>query len=228
MTVPIFYGVLITICLSGKAAILVKKFLENQKDKMQVLLIEKLAQNDVVHPLKVNNIDLCAIAVDYKAKKGKPGRLSIDDYEKAKIKDILEKLNIPLPKKMTGHLMAEAIYNYISDNCPDQCIDPHITKPFNAYPLLQNSNNCGMNNQRWNHYLCGNSGSITLLLVMFFLVILNYMLNWLILDELALNKEAAALLIGIFYEFISCNCIPLIFYLTNDKLYKNVKNEIFC
>ena len=30
----------------------------------------------------------------------------------------------------------------------------------------------------------------------------------------------------IFDQFIYCNGIPLIFYLTNDKLYKHVENEI--
>ena len=100
------------------------------------------------------------------------------------------------------------------------------TPPIIDSPLHPN-NNCGMNNQRWNHYLCGNSGTITLLLGLFLVIVCNYTLNWWIFDQLSLNKEVKAQLIGIFNQFIACNGFPLIFYLTNDKLYQHVKNEIF-
>ena len=87
--------------------------------------MEQLAQDDDgsndTHPLEENNIDLCGIAVDYMAKKGKPGKLYIDNYEKDEIKVVMEKLDIPLPKKMTGRLMARAIFNYVATECPDQC-----------------------------------------------------------------------------------------------------------
>ena len=94
-------------------------------------------------------------------------------------------------------------------------------------PPLHPNNNCGTNNQRWNHYLCGNSGTITLLLALFLIILSHYILNWWILDELTLSNEESAQLLGMFYQFIICNGIPLIVYLTNEKLYKYVKNEIF-
>ena len=94
-------------------------------------------------------------------------------------------------------------------------------------PPLNPNNNCGMNTQRWNHYLCGNSGTITLLLALFLIILSHYILNWWILDELTLSNEESAQLLGMFYQFIICNGIPLIVYLTNEKLYKYVKNEIF-
>ena len=140
----IFYVVLIIICVSGKVAILLKKFNENRKDNIQVLPIDP--------------------------------------------------------------------HNHVSPTPP--IVDP---------PLNPN-NNCGMNNQRWNHYLCGNSGTITLLLALFLIILSHYILNWWILDQLTLNNEESAQLIGIFYQFIFCNGIPLIVYLTNEKLYKHVKN----
>ena len=105
-------------------------------------------------------------------------------------------------------------------------IDPH-NHASPTPPIVNPNNNCGMNNQRWNHYLCGNSGTITLLLAMFLLIIFNYTLSWWILDQLSLNKEASTQLKGIFSQFSVCNVFPLILYLTNDKLYQHVKNEIF-
>ena len=87
---------------------------------MQHLEQDDDGSNDT-HPLEENGIDLCSIALDYQAKKGKPGDLYIDDYDKDDIKAVLEKLDIPLPKKMTGRFMARAIFNYVSTNCPDQC-----------------------------------------------------------------------------------------------------------
>ena len=87
-------------------------------------------------------------------------------------------------------------------------------------PSLNPNNNGGMNNQRWNHYLCGNSGTITLLLALFLILIVSVFLI-----QRLLNEESAHL-IGIFYQLILCNFIPLMVYLTNEKLYKHVKNEI--
>ena len=77
-----------------------------------------------------------------------------------------------------------------------------------------------LNNQRWNYYLCGNSATITLLLALFLILIVSFKLI-----KRFFNEESAHL-IGIFYQFILCNGIPLIVYLTNDKLYKHVKNEV--
>ena len=109
-------------------------------------------------------------------------------------------------------------------------IDPHnhgSPTPTIVDPPLCPNNNFGMNTQRWNHYLCGYSGTLSLLFALFLFIASNYILNWWILPQLTLNKEASAQLIGIFNQFAACNCIPLIFYLTNDKLYQHVKNEIF-
>ena len=103
----------------------------------------------------------------------------------------------------------------------------HVTHiPAVEQPTLHPNNNFRMNNKRWNHYLCGYSGTLSLLFALFLLVVSNYTLNWWILHQLTLNKEESAQLHGIFNQFIYCNGIPLIIFLTNDKLYKHVKNEI--
>ena len=145
----IIYVVLITICLSGKAAILCKKFIENRKDNMQVL------------PILVPHNHVSSIS-----------------------------------------------------HAPPIII-----------PTLHHNNNCGVNNQHWNHYLCGNSGTIILLFAMFLIIVCNYMMNWWIFDQSNLNKDTSAQMIRIFNQFIMCNVFPLMFYLTNDKLYQHVKNE---
>ena len=93
-------------------------------------------------------------------------------------------------------------------------------KPTTA-PIFDSSRN----NQRWNYYLCGNSATITLLLALFLILIVSVNLV-----KRFFNEESAHL-IGIFYyqfvsPFILCNGVPLIVYLSNDKLYKHVKNEI--
>ena len=93
-------------------------------------------------------------------------------------------------------------------------------------PTLHFNNNCGLNNQYWNHYLCGNSGTLLLFLLIFFLQVFSYMWHRWILDLLNLNKDTSAQMIGIFNQFVTCNVIPLMFYLTNNKLYQHVKNEI--
>ena len=82
-----------------------------------------------------------------------------------------------------------------------------------------------LNNQRWNYYLCGNSATISLLLALFLILIVSVNLV-----KRFFNEESAHM-IGIFYyqyitPFMLCNAVPLIVYLTNDKLYKHVKNEI--
>ena len=82
-----------------------------------------------------------------------------------------------------------------------------------------------LNNQRWNYYLCGNSATITLLLALFLILVVS--VNFV---KRFFNEESAHM-IGIFYyqyitPFMLCNAVPLIVYLTNDKLYKHVKNEI--
>ena len=94
-------------------------------------------------------------------------------------------------------------------------------------PTFHHNNNCRLNNQHWNHYLCGYSGSIMFLFAMFLLIVYNYMMNFWIFDQLNLNKDTSVQMIVIFNQFIICIVIPLIFYLTNDKLYQHVKNEFF-
>ena len=94
-------------------------------------------------------------------------------------------------------------------------------------PTSHHNINCGLNNQYWNLYLCGNSGTIMLLLVILSLNVCYYLLNWWILDVLNLSKDTSAQIYGIFTQFIICNVIPLMFYLTNNKLYQHVKNEFF-
>ena len=118
-------------------------------------------------------------------------------------------------KNQTFSFVSHPIIDHVSPTPP--IVDP---------PSLPN-NNCGFNNQRWNHYLCGNSGTIILLLALFLIIGCNYTLNWWILHQLALNNEEKTQLLGIFNQFIICNGIPLIVYLTNEKLCKYVKNEIF-
>ena len=160
LIVPIFYVVLIIICVSGKTAILFKKFNDYRKEKIQVIPID-------TH----NNVS-------------------------------------PIPPIVLPIV-------YITPPTPPA--PPIIDPPSNL------NNNCGMNTQRWNHYLCGNSGTIILLFVMFVLLLSTYMFNYIMID---IYNEESAQLIAIFYQFIHCNAIPLIVYLTNEKLYKHVKDEL--
>ena len=103
-------------------------------------------------------------------------------------------------------------------------IDPH-NHASPTPPIAVNPNNQPQrqrqltNSQRWNQYLCGNSGTVTLLFAMFLIGqnICRYILN----------RYASAQLIDIFNQFLVCNVVPLLFYLTNDKLYQHVKSEIF-
>ena len=84
-------------------------------------------------------------------------------------------------------------------------------------------NNQGMNNQRWNHHLCSNPGTMSIILVIFLKLLTKYIQAWWIIT---LNKEEAVHLNDIFDQFVYCICIPIIIYARNDKLYKYVKNEI--
>ena len=89
-----------------------------------------------------------------------------------------------------------------------------------------NQNNLEINNQRWNHLLCSNSGIMTLILLLFFVLISKYIQNWWILSYFKLNKVEMFHMFSIFDTFIYCVGIPLTIYARNDKLYKHVKNEI--
>ena len=89
-----------------------------------------------------------------------------------------------------------------------------------------NQNNLEINNQRWNHLLCSNSGIMTIILLLFFVLISKYIQNWWILSYFKLNKVEMFHMFSIFDTFIYCVGIPLTIYARNDKLYKHVKNEI--
>ena len=83
-----------------------------------------------------------------------------------------------------------------------------------------------INNQRWNHLLCSNSGIMTIILLLFFVLISKYIQNWWILSYFKLNKVEMFHMFSIFDTFIYCVGIPLTIYARNDKLYKHVKTEI--
>ena len=91
-------------------------------------------------------------------------------------------------------------------------------------PVNQN-NNQQINNQRWNHHVCSNSGTITIIVVIFLVGILMYIQNWWILNQ-HLNKEEAMHLMEMLGPFLYCIGVPLTIYARNDKLYKHVKNEL--
>ena len=143
LLVPIIYIVLISIGVSGKAAILFKKFNMNRKHNVQVLT--KAGPANHVPPTHSN---------------------------------------------------------------PDHPVHP--------------KNSSGRNTNRWNHYTCDYSGTITLLIVLFLIFVSNYIF----VHQLTLTQEESAHLMGIFQQFIFCNGIPMIAYWKNDKLYKHVKSEI--
>ena len=143
LLVPIIYIVLISIGVSGKAAILFKKFNMNRKHNMQVV-----------------------------------------------------------PK--AG---------------PENRVSP---KPANPNPPVRPNNSCGLNTNRWNHYTCDYSGTITLLIALFLIFVSHHIFMY----QLKLTQEESAHLMGILQQFILCNGIPMIAYLKNDKLYKHIKTEL--
>ena len=94
-----------------------------------------------------------------------------------------------------------------------------------------NQNNQAINNQRWNHLLCSNSGTLTIFLVLFLVLIIDlflskYIQNWWILNHFKLNKVETIQFSYMFYTFVYCVVIPSAIYARNVKLYKHVKNEI--
>ena len=105
--------------------------------------------------------------------------------------------------------------------CIEHQKDERVTANVQIPSLDQN--NQRMNNQRWNHHLCSNSGTISIILVIFLKLLTKYIQAWWIIT---LNKEEAVYLNDIFDQFVYCICIPILIYARNDKLYKYVKNEI--
>ena len=102
---------------------------------------------------------------------------------------------------------------------PENHVSPKLANP---NPPVRPNNSCGLNTNRWNHYTCDYSGTITLLIVLFLIFVSNYIF----VHQLTLTQEESAHLMGIFQQFIFCNAIPMIAYWKNDKLYKHVKSEI--
>ena len=82
-----------------------------------------------------------------------------------------------------------------------------------------------MNNQRWNHHVCSNFGTMTIILILSFTILSKYILAWWILNNLDLNKNETVQLTEMFDQFVYSICIPITIYAKNDKLYKHVKNE---
>ena len=82
-----------------------------------------------------------------------------------------------------------------------------------------------LNNQRWNQYICSNSGTILLVLVIFSITsskLLYYMLN-----NSNLNEHEKMLLQNLVFVGIILNLgIPLYIYAKNNKLIKHLKHEI--
>ena len=89
-----------------------------------------------------------------------------------------------------------------------------------------NENNQAINNQRWNHFLCSNSGTTTItMIILIDLFLLRFILNW-FSDHLDLNKVEKLQFRYMFYTIMYCVVIPIVTYARNEKLYKHVKNEI--
>ena len=107
-----------------------------------------------------------------------------------------------------------------------KCKEYHKDEEVENTQKAINQNNLEINNQRWNQLLCSNSGIMTIILLLFFVLISKYIQNWWILSYFKLNKVEMFHMFSIFDTFIYCVGIPLTIYARNDKLYKHVKNEI--
>ena len=107
--------------------------------------------------------------------------------------------------------------------CKEHCKDEEVTNLQNA----KNQNNQAINTQRWNHLLCSNSGTISIVLVLFLALIIDLFLskniqNWLILSKVETIQFSYTI-----DTFVFCVGIPVAIYARNEKLYKHVKSEIF-
>ena len=107
-----------------------------------------------------------------------------------------------------------------------KCKEYHKDEEVENTQKAINQNNLEINNQRWNQLLCSNSGIMTIILLLFFVLISKYIQNWWILSYFKLNKVEMFHMFSIFDTFIYCVGIPLTIYARNDKLYKHVKTEI--
>ena len=106
--------------------------------------------------------------------------------------------------------------------CKEHCKDERVTNVQN----LINKKNQSINNQRWNHFLCSNSGTTTItMIILIDLFLLRFILNW-FSDHLELNRVETLQFRYMFYTIMYCIVIPIATYARNEKLYKHVKNEI--
>ena len=106
--------------------------------------------------------------------------------------------------------------------CKEHCKDEDVANVQNA----RNQNNQAINNQRWNHFLCSNSGTTTItMIILIDLFLLRFILNW-FSDHLELNRVETLQFRYMFYTIMYCVVIPIATYARNEKLYKHVKNEI--
>ena len=88
-------------------------------------------------------------------------------------------------------------------------------------------NNPAINTQRWNHLLCSNSGTISIVLVLFSALIIDLFLSKFVQSWWILNKVETIQFSYRIHTFLFCIGIPLAIYAINEKLYKHVKSEIF-
>ena len=107
-----------------------------------------------------------------------------------------------------------------------KCIEHYKDKGVRNVQQAINENNQAINNQRWNHFLCSNSGTTTItMIILIDLFLLRFILNW-FSDHLELNRVETLQFRYMFYTIMYCVVIPIATYARNEKLYKHVKNEI--
>ena len=106
--------------------------------------------------------------------------------------------------------------------CKEHCKDERVTNVQN----LINKKNQSINNQRWNHFLCSNSGSIAIVLVLFLVVMIDLFLSKYIKNWWILNKVETLQVSYTFYTFVFSVGIPSAIYARNEKLHKYVKKGI--
>ena len=107
--------------------------------------------------------------------------------------------------------------------CKERCKDEGVANVQNT--IIKK--NPAINNQRWNHVLCSNSGNITIVLVLFSALIIDLFLSKNIQNWLILSKVETIQLSYTITSFVFCVGIPVAIYARNEKLYKHVKSEIF-
>ena len=107
-----------------------------------------------------------------------------------------------------------------------KCIEYYKDKGVRNVQQAINENNQAINNQRWNHFLCSNSGSIAIVLVLFLVVMIDLFLSKYIKNWWILNKVETLQVSYTFYTFVFSVGIPSAIYARNEKLHKYVKKGI--